>query len=344
MNLLQNISELENPSKCICIVSNRDEFVLRLNNQLNIIGNIKSKSVCLDFFTFINNTTIWNSSTYILDVSGAGDVGIITSMLTNRVPQGKNVILIGDVDAISFMMNIVENGYYYLLFDRLFELDHILSFERKYERKSKRISILGCKGGVGATYIAKCFFDNLMQKDYFKAIYVQGSCGSVDIDYTHELESFECNEIYSIGNENYVFCESKETEYAELPKFNQMNVCIYDTNIHVMPIGRVKDIVSDSSIVVFVIDRSISSKRLLRNIIDELKLIDINHDINFHILQNENLKGDNLSKNELKIFFGRPVDVFVKTKSDVDSFVKKVFGDIKDKNVFNSIFRGVFNW
>lgn len=101
----------------------------------------------------------------IVELNNSEDVSKDAERIRHLLPNDASVIIIGSEDAISTIRNLKSIGFYYLFWpitkQELIDFVRSVSDNRKrnssrgpgQNRRAKYISIIGSKGGVGATFI-----------------------------------------------------------------------------------------------------------------------------------------------------------------------------------------------
>ncbi|RUM49118.1 MAG: chromosome partitioning protein ParA, partial [Marinomonas sp.] len=101
----------------------------------------------------------------IVELNNSKDVSADAERISHLLPNHASVIVIGSEDAISTIRNLKEIGFYYLFWpitkQELIDFVRSVSENRKrhsnrgpgQNRRAKYISIVGAKGGVGATFV-----------------------------------------------------------------------------------------------------------------------------------------------------------------------------------------------
>jgi Flp pilus assembly protein, ATPase CpaE len=125
--------------------------------------------------------------------------------ISHLLPSHASVIVIGSEDAISTIRNLKEMGFYYLFWpitkQELIDFVRSVSDNRQrnrgpgQNRRAKRISVIGAKGGVGTTLIASELAHQLVTEKKASCIIVEHNytCGNLDI--MLGLKKFERREI-----------------------------------------------------------------------------------------------------------------------------------------------------
>ncbi|BDY04209.1 chromosome partitioning protein ParA [Ferrimonas sp. YFM] len=100
----------------------------------------------------------------ILELNDSDNVVADARQFASQMPNKKGIIIIGKEDAITTMRALKEMGFYYLFWpvgkQELTEfLRHVHANQQKFSgvsqnRKAKRISVVGTRGGCGTTLIA----------------------------------------------------------------------------------------------------------------------------------------------------------------------------------------------
>lgn len=125
----------------------------------------------------------------IVELNNSSDVIKEAEFVSHLLPNHASVIVIGSEDAISTIRNLKAMGFYYLFWpitkQELIDFVRSVNDNRKrnsnrgpgQNRRAKYISVIGAKGGVGATFICA-------ELSYLLSAHKKSSCLVVDQNYS----------------------------------------------------------------------------------------------------------------------------------------------------------------
>ncbi|PWI35222.1 type II secretion system protein Z [Vibrio albus] len=127
-----------------------------------------------------------NIEIVIIELNESQNVTADAERIGHLLPNNASVIVIGSEDAISTIRNLKQMGFYYLFWPITKHdlIEFVISVHENrhrnrglgQKRKAKQVSILGCKGGTGTTFIS-AEIAYLLSEDK------RSSCVLVDHDY-----------------------------------------------------------------------------------------------------------------------------------------------------------------
>ncbi|MBJ7551480.1 AAA family ATPase [Marinomonas ostreistagni] len=125
----------------------------------------------------------------IVELNNSSNVSQEAEFISHLLPNHASVIVIGSEDAISTIRNLKAMGFYYLFWpitkQELIDFVRSVNDNRKrnssrgpgQNRRAKYISVIGSKGGVGATFICA-------ELSYLLSAHKKSSCLVVDQNYS----------------------------------------------------------------------------------------------------------------------------------------------------------------
>ena len=125
----------------------------------------------------------------ILELNNSSNISQDAEFISHLLPNHASVIVIGSEDAISTIRNLKAMGFYYLFWpitkQELIDFVRSVNDNRKrnsnrgpgQNRRAKYISVIGSKGGVGATFICA-------ELTYLLSAHKKSSCLVVDQNYS----------------------------------------------------------------------------------------------------------------------------------------------------------------
>ncbi|WP_068716658.1 AAA family ATPase [Vibrio tritonius] len=137
----------------------------------------------------------------IIELNDSKNIAKDAERISHLLPSHASVIVIGSEDAISTIRNLKALGFYYLFWPITKQelIDFVRSVHENRERnrgpgqnrRAKRVSILGAKGGVGATAITAELSYLLSEEKHASCVVVDHNYTSGNIDIMLGIQKFE---------------------------------------------------------------------------------------------------------------------------------------------------------
>ncbi|PJC86110.1 type II secretion system protein Z [Vibrio sp. HA2012] len=137
----------------------------------------------------------------IIELNESRDISRDAERISHLLPNDASVIVIGCEDAISTIRNLKQMGFYYLFWPitkhELIEFVISVHDNRHShkglgkKRKAKQISVLGCKGGVGTTFLCSEIGYLLAEKKNSSCVVVDNDYHGGNLDIMLGMEKFE---------------------------------------------------------------------------------------------------------------------------------------------------------
>ena len=159
-----------------------------------------AKNIDDDIVEYVRNSDI---EIVIVELNKSSNVSADAERIRHLLPNHASVIIIGSEDAISTIRNLKSIGFYYLFWPvtkpELIDFVKSVSENRKrnssrgpgQNRRAKYISIIGSKGGVGATLIAAEMAYQLSLEKKSSCLVVDQNYFTGNLDIMMSIENFE---------------------------------------------------------------------------------------------------------------------------------------------------------
>ncbi|SJL82792.1 AAA family ATPase [Vibrio palustris] len=143
----------------------------------------------------------------IIELNDSQNVAEDAKRISHLLPSHASVVVIGSEDAISTIRNLKELGFYYLFWP--ITKQELIDFVRSVHdnrqrnrgpgqnRRAKQVSVIGTKGGVGATAITAELSYLLSEQKHASCIIVDHNYNSGNIDIMLGIKQFEKREVQS---------------------------------------------------------------------------------------------------------------------------------------------------
>lgn len=327
--------------------------VLRMHN----IGNVVSKNQNIS--EFCEDETTVDAGWYIVDIESEKDLATINDIIVMSIPNDAMYMLIGDTDSITFSSELMKFGARYLYKQaQLGNVAEIIlnSKGKQVDRLSLNVSILGCKGGCGATIISSKLFFSSDKFISAPTLLIQGGSGSRDLDLisgdNHTVSIHE-TKVQKISSTKAMKIDSDTVRFDyNNPVYQQYNVNIFDHNIARASQEDIENVLNYTSVIVLVVGNNFSSFRTAKKIIDEYKkfeqrtksrpkriIICVNE-------YNTKFMHDKFTDEDAEDFLGRKIDIRFphlnsdKNKKEFDEKVHILSSLVFAKEVRNKVSKG----
>jgi len=321
----------------IAIISARQHVISGITTQLRMNGNYDFIIIKSSFADEFEDKELSSSEYAIIDIESFRDVSEIERKIKFLIPITVKKIFIGDIDSISFHDEMKRIGVSYLHLDsQLMQLGLTLkNTETNTEEIShtQKISIIGCKGGSGASLVAWWLFQSIGKLSHLPILLVQGHTGSADLDLISDITIQRDGVITPLNAHQALKIATEEEQWLfDDPNFKNYNMVIFDYNVTTQVRDKLAVIVPGSDFIVVVGTRELSSVRNARLILDEVQRNSPTggHDAhnvseNIIILNDKTpAKSDELSNEDIENYLARKIDIFSPFQKDVKKFDSKM--------------------
>lgn len=228
-----------------------------------------------DFFTMNDNPAASDAIAVIVDIGDADNVELITQMVALLIPVSAKPILVGNNDSIRFAQALMMAGVNYRhIGSQLAQLPDLIRdpIPAAHNRSMLKISILGCKGGAGASTVAYQLFKAAGMLTSIPMLLVQGCSGSRDLDLLLAKALPNDGSIADLTAHQSVKMETCDAAWLyEDTAFNRYNLAFFDHGIHTHVEQQLEQVFMQSHAIVLVISRALASLRVAKNILEEHK-------------------------------------------------------------------------
>jgi len=259
----------------ILILSDTPDVIEEVSAYLSI-NNINDHRVCEDnFFSLKDNAVIGSARSVIIDIADETDLEVIAKRATLLIPNIVRVIFLGNVDSISFSQSMKRAGFHYL--HRKYELQNIaalltMSDSSNTAANLMKISVLGCKGGIGTTTVSYNLFKSLTHLSTIPTLLVQGNSGSSDLDLIMEQVIPRDGSISYVANHAAVRLETAENSWSfNDAMFNRFNLIIFEHSMVGSINDKLESIFANSQTIILVLNRNLTCLRVAKRLIEEQK-------------------------------------------------------------------------
>lgn len=257
----------------IVILSEHDGLRMQVAQMLRTRGLENVEIVNGDIFS-ITNADFSEEETLgvIVDIGNVSDPHTITESIHSIIPQNVWCCVLGQSDSISLSQKLLDEGVLYFNADTQLAqmIEKVLSgVNIPLVRHTIKISVLGCKGGIGSSLISAHVADVIAKTKKIPVLLAQGSNGSQDLDlmFDKKLQNdvVEFDEHLSL----YKGAPSKLSSSVT----NKYNFIIYDQPIFNVNKEDFHHYIEESNNFVLIVERRIGSLRVAKQFLDECERI-----------------------------------------------------------------------
>ncbi|PAF51709.1 hypothetical protein BKH43_00255 [Helicobacter sp. 13S00401-1] len=196
------------------------------------------------------------------------DVEDYIDMICKLLPTSLPCVILGNNDSITIYQEFLKKNIFYLHFDSQLNLvyDQIANYQslNAYAGFIK-ISVLGTKGGAGASSISYGLANNIYKRYKNKVLCVQGINSSFNLDLLSG-RNFEVSDIKEEGLSLYR--ELKDEAYNfEAELFRKFNFVVFDHSVQSLNKDEIEHILNNSHSCVLVLDSTLSSIRKAKEVL-----------------------------------------------------------------------------
>lgn len=320
----------------ILVISESPQVGKEVSSYLSMNNMNDHQVTIVNFFTLQDNGIIGSASSVIVDIANETDVELISKRTTLLIPNIVRVIFIGNNDSISFSQNMKRAGLNYL--HRQYELHNIAAILLNVNSSSSaanlmKISILGCKGGIGTSTIAYSLFQSLTKLSSIPTLMVQGNSGSSDLDLIMEQVLPRDGSIYYVNDHAAVRLETNESSWNYTDaSFNRFNLILFEHSL----VGSINEhfetIFSNSQTIILVLNRNLTCLRVAKKVIEEHKrslIVRPVHGQKLIVCLNENIpsRPDDMKNEDIEQYLQCPLSLIM-------NYSSKTLKNIEDSPVY----------
>lgn len=299
------------------VVISPDENILSDINSLLLINNFSNViSHHVDFFTLQDDGILRDAATVIIDIGNCNDFTLVCETATLLIPASARQIFVGNSDSIVFAQALMNAGVCYLhirsqltqLAGYLQQPDNALAI-----RSVMKISLLGCKGGVGTSTVAWQLFQSIGSQTSIPSLLVQGASGSRDLDLMISRALPRDGIITEINSHQAVRIESLDSAWNYNDShFSRFNLVMFEHSIYTQPYEYLETVLTESSTVILVVNRDLSALRVAKYLLDEKQRIELargGKELRVFVCLNENhpVHTDELTNDDIEEYLGCPL-------------------------------------
>lgn len=255
----------------VVLISIRQEWINDIRSQL-IMKNVENIEIIEKQFSTSDSLEISPAvHAVIVDVEQSTDSQPIITKVKMLLPGTATCLLVGDSDSIVLSRQFLQAGMNYLHYPS--QLTDIVqnvndsSRELVNKRLAIKISVLGCKGGVGTSTLAYHLASYIAESNRVPVLLVQSNGGSQDIDIIadHEIDEEAANITPNLAIKKGA--KNRDTDYHS-HLLADYNFAIFDCPIYNLEKEQVEKILNQSDCVIFVISHDLATVRVAKMAIE----------------------------------------------------------------------------
>lgn len=297
------------------VLSERESVIGKLGQMLRLAGFTHVEPISKSLKDIKALPLAAQARGIVIDVGNSLDPQEMILAIKTLVPRGIWCCVVGDKDAITLAQAYARHGLHYFYIDA--EEDEFIQVVAagnpiKKSRRAVNISVLGCKGGVGNTTIAYHLVNKIIQLRQMPTLFIQGKSGSHDLDLLFDKRMNQ--ELMPVNKHLDLMCPQDgslpQLKYETTEKYNFV---IYEETANSADKEQLRQIIEHSSCLILTLDRSMSSIRVAR------QMIEINESINraqrvprrllVCVSDSRPVSGDMLSVKDVQSLIDRKIDV-----------------------------------
>ncbi|MGR3808766.1 pilus assembly protein CpaE [Pasteurella testudinis DSM 23072] len=256
-------------AKAVVVISQRENVRAEIAQLLRTQGMPVVKEMNQDFFSSEKlSFDAEKISGIVIDIEQIDDVESTVNAIYGLIPQAVWCCLVGDSDSISTAQQFLNRGvlYFHLQSQKGQMVRQILSgLSIPRVRTTINISVLACKGGVGASFISAHLANLIAENKKIPVLLAQDSRGSQDLDLLFDKR---------IQNEVTEFSDFLDLFSGDLNKLKETALDKYNFILHDKPLfSALKEqyatYLQESNNFILVIERKMHAIRLAKSFLDE---------------------------------------------------------------------------
>ncbi|EMF04245.1 hypothetical protein [Serratia marcescens] len=342
-------ANIDPAGKRFYIISSRLEVNNTLSEQFRLVGFSAVESLMQDFMHADSLNIPSNASGVVVDICTNEQVDEIIHGLQVHIPREVWCCVAGDSDSIALAQAFASHNIRYFNLSTQHELmvqAAVSGVELKTNRHAVSISVLGCKGGVGSTTIGYQLANEIVRIKHMPTLFIQGASGSRDLDLHAGKKLLQ--EITPV-HKKFDLMSSDSQCFPDLKhdSLQKYNFVLFEQSINTADKELLRHLVESSLCLVLILDRSMASVRVARNMIENIELLQRTSRASrrlFLCLNDTRPVSINaVSQDDIQALLGRPIDVtfpynkqknpakskhprFVRSLSPLDTLTQYVLG------------------
>lgn len=300
----------------VTVISEHESDLNNLAKLLRSNGIDYVDTMHKSFFGYDVSIAADETAGVVVDIGSESDIDKVARRILAIIPQGTWCCVVGRSDSLSLAQQFLAKNIFYFNID--FQLD--LMIERilsgqfttvAINRNAVNVCVMGCKGGVGGSFVAAQLAVSLANNRNVSVLLAQGSNGSQDLDLLFDRKLSV--DVAEFSEKLGLFIG----DYNQIPnsRLNNYNFVIYDKPINNLKKDECNELFNVASSFVLVVERHPNSLRVAKRFLD---LCEKQRDINKRSIRTFICINDSrqeyatlMSKLDLEALLGAPVDAVI---------------------------------
>jgi pilus assembly protein CpaE len=312
----KSVSSNDVNKKEFYILSPRVGVFTALSENLRMAGISSVEKIRVDITTQ-QLSVPENANGVVVDIGTSVEVDKIMLTIHSQIPRGAWCCLVGDSDSIGLAQNFMKNNIHYFNIhsqqDNLVQAA-VLGTELKSIRHPVSVSVLGCKGGIGTTTLGFLLANEIVRARKLPSLFVQGKFGSRDLDLITGKKLLP--ELTPVSKQLDLM--SRESEFLpdlSQPDLQKYNFVVFEQAINVANKELQRDLAEQSKCVVLVLDRSMSSVRVARNMIENIEVLKRSNRVSRRLFvcisDTRPVTINSLTHDDMRVLLNHPIDAVI---------------------------------
>lgn len=312
----KNEAESDISGRQFYVISLRSQVKEQLCAQFRLAGFDAAKGIEQNLMQLEKLSIPINASGVVVDIGSSTEVDAISHALQINIPLEVWCCVVGDSDSIALSQSFMRNDIHY--FNITAQQDAIiqaavLGAGVKARRQPVSISILGCKGGVGSTSISYQLASEISRIKQIPTLLIQGSHGSRDLD-LHAGKKLQQEITTAQKHFDLMIAQSDSLPDLSQDIYSAYNFVLFEDAINTADKEHMRHLAEHALCLVLVIDRSMASIRVARNMIESVELLRRTNNLTRRLLISLNdtrpVSINSISDEDVQSLLGKPIDIF----------------------------------
>ncbi|PJG83358.1 pilus assembly protein [Caviibacterium pharyngocola] len=311
MLLLDKEKPAIHSSRKVAVLSTSTEIQDKVSQRLRVQGMEYIEILNADLFTSNIALNAEDIVGIIIDIHNETDIVRIAEYINTIVPQNIWCCLIGNSDSITMAEKLLKRGILYFHTDTQLDLmmEKITASEMhtEHNRHTIKICVLGCKGGIGSSFISSHIANQIITHKKIPVLLAQGPNGSQDLDllFDKKLQGD------IVKYDDYLDLFNGKAEKLTSAQTEKYNFIIYDQPIFNINKDYFPNFFEYGNNFILVVDRHIGSLRVAKQFLDQCE--NSNQIIRtFVCISDHKAKNDQLmSKADIETLLNTKVDTVI---------------------------------
>ncbi|TDQ57636.1 pilus assembly protein CpaE [Mesocricetibacter intestinalis] len=274
MLLLDKESAITDSARKIIILSDREDLQMQIAQLLRTRGLENIEIISADFLSDDNiSFSAEETVGVIADIKNETAISVVSERVNAIVPQNMWCCIVGTCDSIAMAQKLLNDGILYFNSDSQLRqmVEKIISsgINIPRTRHTIKICVLGCKGGIGASFISSHIANQIALNKKVPILLAQGPKGSQDLDLLFD-KKIQGDIVEYMPNLDLFKGEPVSLESSVTDKYNFI---VYDQPIFNVDKDHFGEFFDYSNSFILVVDRRISSLRVAKQFLEQCERI-----------------------------------------------------------------------